>query len=68
MCVALCVPDNCRPVLWGTGVMPGPAGSAAQASSRDAVTRVEDRLTALEADLSHSTAANEAMSGIIDQV
>ena len=29
---------------------------------------MEDRLTALEADLSHNTAANEAMSGIIDQV
>ena len=45
-----------------------PVGSAGEASGRDAAARLEDRLTSLEADLSHTTAANEAMSSIIDQV
>ncbi len=30
--------------------------------------RIEDRLASLEADLAHNTAANDAMSSIIDQV
>ena len=47
---------------------PGLTGTAEQVGSRDTIARVDDRLTALEAELSHSTAANEAMSGIIDQV
>ncbi|KAL0054421.1 hypothetical protein WJX82_008654 [Trebouxia sp. C0006] len=41
---------------------------ASETGSRDSGNRVEDRLTSLEADLSHSTAATDAMSSIIDQV
>ncbi|KAL0035442.1 hypothetical protein WJX77_006473 [Trebouxia sp. C0004] len=41
---------------------------ASETGSRDPGNRVEDRLTSLEADLAHSTAATDAMSSIIDQV
>ncbi len=43
-------------------------GGASETGSRDSGNRVEDRLTSLEADLAHSTAATDAMSSIIDQV
>ncbi len=43
-------------------------GGASETGSRDPGGRVEDRLTSLEADLAHSTAATDAMSSIIDQV
>lgn len=43
-------------------------GGASKTGSRDSGNRVEDRLTSLEADLAHSTAASDAMSSIIDQV
>lgn len=65
---SVCAVGNLGQVLWCTGSLPGAAGDAGQATGRGTAARMEDRLTALEADLSHSTAANEAMSGIIDQV
>ena len=43
-------------------------GAASETGSRESGNRVEDRLSSLEADLAHSTAATDAMSSIIDQV
>ena len=56
------------PAFTNVHVCIGCAGSAGQAGSSDAAAHVADRLSCLEADLTHSTAANEAMSSIIDQV
>ncbi|KAA6427105.1 MAG: hypothetical protein FRX49_02862 [Trebouxia sp. A1-2] len=41
---------------------------ASETGSKDPGSHVEDRLTSLEADVAHSTAATDAMSSIIDQV